>query len=52
MLIGGEWIVEFIPFPKVLVSYKMQTVLSRIWTRIDGSILYEDNRYVTNTLEI
>ena len=35
----------FIPFPKVLVLCEMQSVLSRIWTRVAVSISYDDNHY-------
>ena len=32
--IDGERIIGFIPFPKVLVLCEMQSVSSRIWTRV------------------
>ena len=37
------------PFPRVLVLCEMQSVLSRIWTRVAVSISYEDNHYTTGT---
>ena len=39
----------FIPFPRVLVQCEMQSVSSRIWTRVVVSISYDDNRYTTGT---
>ena len=36
--IAGERIIGFIPFPRVLVLWKMQSVSSRIWTRVTMSI--------------
>ena len=39
----------FIPFPRVLVLCEMQSVLSRIWTRVAVSISYVDNHYTTGT---
>ena len=39
---AGERIIGFIPFPKVL-----QSVSSRIWTRVTMSIYYDDNHYTT-----
>ena len=42
-------IIEFIPFPRVLVLCEMQSVSSRIWTRVAVSISYEDNHYTTGT---
>ena len=40
---------EFIPFPRVLVLCEMQSVSSRIWTRVVVSISYDDNCYTTGT---
>ena len=37
------------PFPRVLVLCEMQTVTSRIWTRVSVSISYDDNHYTTGT---
>ena len=47
--IAGGRIIGFIPFPRVLVLCEMQSVSSRIWTRIAMSISYEDNHYTTGT---
>ena len=33
----------------VLVLYEMQSVSSKIWTRVDVSISYDDNHYTTGT---
>ena len=41
--------IGLIPFPKVLVLCEMQSVLSRIWTRVAVSISYDDNHYTTGT---
>ena len=41
--IAGGRIIGFIPFPRVLVLCEMQSVLSRIWTRVAMSISYDDN---------
>ena len=41
--IAGGRIIEFIPFPRVLVLCEMQSVSSSIWTRITVSISYDDN---------
>ena len=38
-----------IPFPRVLVLCEMQSVSSRIWTRVAVSISCEDNHYTTST---
>ena len=43
--IAGGRIIGFIPFPRVLVLCEMQSVSSRIWTRVDVSISYDDNHY-------
>ena len=47
--IAGGRIIGFIPFPRVLVLCEMQSVSSRIWTRIAVSISYDDNHYTTGT---
>ena len=47
--IAGGRIIGFIPFPRVLVLYEMQSVSSRIWTRVAVSISYDDNHYTTGT---
>ena len=39
--------IGFIPFPRTLVLWKMQSVSSRIWTRITVSISYDDDHYTT-----
>ena len=39
----------FIPFPRVLVLCEMQSVSSRIWTRIAVTISRNDNHYTTGT---
>ena len=33
----------------VLVQYEMQSVSSRIWTRVAVSFSYDDNHYTTGT---
>ena len=43
--IAGGRIIGFIPFPRVLVLCEMQSVSSRIWTRIAVFISYGDNDY-------
>ena len=40
--IAGGRIIGFIPFPRVLVLYEMQSVSSTIWTRVTVSISYDD----------
>ena len=45
--IAGARIIGFIPFPRVLVLCEMQSVSSRIWTRVAVSISYDDNHYTT-----
>ena len=45
--IAGGRIIGFIPFPRVLVLCEIQSVLSRIWTRITVSISHDDNHYTT-----
>ena len=47
-LAGGR-IIGFIPFPRVLVLWEMQSVSSRVRTRIAVSISYDDNHYTTGT---
>ena len=47
--IAGGRIIGFIPFPRVLVLCEMQSVSSRIWTRITVFISYSDNDYTTGT---
>ena len=47
-LAGGR-IIGFMPFPRVLVLCEMQSVSSRIWTRVAVSISYDDNHYTTGT---
>ena len=47
--IAGGRIIGFIPFPRVLVQYEMQSISSRIWTRVAVSISYDDNHYTTGT---
>ena len=47
--IAGGRIIGFIPFPRVLVLCEMQSVSSRIWTRIAVFISYGDNDYTTGT---
>ena len=42
-------IIGFIPFPRVLVLCEMQSVRSRIWTRVAVSISCDDNHYTTGT---
>ena len=39
--------IEFIPFPRVLVLCEMQSVSSRIWTRVAVSISYDDKHCTT-----
>ena len=45
--IAGGRIIGFIPFPRVLELCEMQSVSSRIWTRVAVSISYDDNHYTT-----
>ena len=47
--IAGGRIIGFIPFPMVLVLCEMQSVSSRIWTRVAVSISCDDNHYTTGT---
>ena len=48
--IDGGRIIGFITFPRVLVLCEMQSVSSRIWTRVTVSISCDDNHYTTGTL--
>ena len=48
--IAGGRIIGFIPFLRVLVLCEMQSVSSRIWTRVAVSISYDDNHYTTFVL--
>ena len=43
--INQRRIVGFIPFPKELALYELQTASSRIWTRVVMSIFYDNNHY-------
>ena len=43
--IAGGRIIGFIPFSRLLVLYEMQSVSSRIWTRVAVSISYDDYIY-------
>ena len=47
--IAGGRIIGFIPFPRVLVLCEMQSVSSRVWTRVAVSKSYDDNHYTTGT---
>ena len=47
--IAGGRIIGYIPFSRVSVLCKMQSVSSRIWTRVTVSISYDDNHYTTGT---
>ena len=47
--VAGGRIIGFIPSPRVLVLCEMQSVSSRIWTRIAVSISYDVNHYTTGT---
>ena len=47
--IAGGRIIGFILFPMVLVLCEMQSVSSRIWTRVAVSISYDNNHYTTGT---
>ena len=50
--IAGERIIGFIPFPRVLVLCEMQSVSSKIWTRVAVSISYEESHYTMGTSKI
>ena len=45
--VGG--IIGFIPFPRIFVLCEMQSVSSRIWTRVAVSISYDVSHYTTGT---
>ena len=47
--IAGGRIFGFIPFPRVLVLCEMQSVRSRIWTRVVVSLSCDDNHYTSGT---
>ena len=47
--IAGGRIFAFIPFSRILVLCEMQSVRSRIWTRVAVSISCDDNHYTTGT---
>ena len=47
--IAGGRIIGFIPFLRVLVLCEMQSISSRIWTRVAVFISYDDNHYTTGT---
>ena len=47
--IAGGRITGFIPFLRVLVLCEMQSVSSRIWTRVAVSMSNDDNHYTTGT---
>ena len=47
--IAGGRIIGFIPFPRILVLCEMQSVSSRIWTRVTVSISDDNNHYTTGT---
>ena len=47
--IAGGRIIGFIPFPRVLVLCEIQSVSSRIGTRVAVSISYDDNHCTTGT---
>ena len=47
--IAGERIIEYIPFPRVLVLCEMQSFSSRNWTRVAVSISYNYNHYTMGT---
>ena len=50
--IAGGRIIGFIPSPRVLVICEMQSLTSRILTRVAVSISYDDNHYTTGTYAI
>ena len=52
LAIAGGRIIGFIPFLRVLVPREMQSVSSRIWTRVTVSISYDDNHYTTGTANV
>ena len=50
--IAGGRVIGFIPFPRVLVLCEMQSVSSRIWTRVAVYISYDDNDYTMGTSKV
>ena len=50
--IAGGRIIGFIPFPRVLVLCEMQSVSSRIWTRVAVFISYDDNHYTISLMAV
>ena len=46
--IAKERIVGWIPFPRIFVLSKLQTISSRIWTLVAVLIFYDDNHYTTS----
>ena len=50
--IAGGRIIGFIPFPRILVLCEMQSVSSRIWTRVAVFISYDNIHYTTGTSQI
>ena len=50
--ISAGRIIGFISFPRVLVLCEMQSVSSRIWTRVAVFISYDDNYYTGSTSSI
>ena len=46
--IAGGRIIGFIPFPRVVLC-EMQSVSSRIWTRVAETISCDNNHYTTGT---
>ena len=47
--IAGGRIIGSIPFPRVLVPCEMQSVSSKIWTRVAASISYDDKHFTPGT---
>ena len=47
--ITGGRIIGFIPFPRVLVLCEMQSVSSKIWTRVAVSFSYDGSHYTKST---
>ena len=50
--IAGGRIIGFIPFPRVLVLCEMQSVSSRIWTRVAVFISFDENNYTVGTSSV
>ena len=50
LLIVGGRIIGFLPFTRVLVLCEMQSVSSRIWTRVAVFISDDDNNYTTHCM--